>query len=524
MKLTLLLIAMLPSAALAQLSGAQRTQIDQVFANFDKPSSPGCVLGIGQSGKPIYEHAYGMANLEYDAPLAPGSIMEIGSVSKQFTAASILLLAERGVLSLDDDVRRWIPELPDFGRKITLRMMAHHSSGLRDQWGLLALKNSPPGSAVHDLNLIVDLAAHQRDLNFAPNDQYLYSNTGFALLAVVVQRASGKSLAEFSHENIFQPLGMTHTQWRDDYTRVVKGRSTAYSGGPNGTFTQEMPFTNVYGNGGLLTTVGDLIVWWDALLQHRLGSANFTKELTTPNVFNSGKTHSYALGVSNGTFRGLRTYTHSGATAGYRAYLVAYPDQNMVIATLCNTASANPTTLSNRVAEIVLADKLAPAVALETKSSGIPATDLAGLAGLYRDTNTTEAFHLDVNGERLMRGPFTLSNAQVTRNGNRITVSYPDEDVGTVVLEKIDSVTNVKLDDYTGTYRSNELDVSYDFVIDNGKLVVKRRLMGSITIVPTYADAFTGGGTWLFTRDSKGRVNSVLYTQGRVRRVRFDRV
>ncbi|HEY0809068.1 MAG TPA: serine hydrolase domain-containing protein, partial [Longimicrobiales bacterium] len=220
--------------ALASTAHAQQLDvaaIDKIFEQYTRPNTPGCVLGIGQDGKVLYERGYGMANLEYDVPLTANSIEEIGSVSKQFTAASILLLAQRGVLSLDDDMRKWLPEVPDFGDKITLRMMLNHTSGLRDQWGLLGLMNSPPGSAIHTPDLVLDLVTRQRELNFKPNDQYLYSNTNYTLLGIIVKRASGKSLAQFSKENIFEPLGMRHTEWRDDFTRIVKGRATAYSRG-----------------------------------------------------------------------------------------------------------------------------------------------------------------------------------------------------------------------------------------------------------------------------------------------------
>ncbi|HET9440313.1 MAG TPA: serine hydrolase domain-containing protein, partial [Longimicrobiales bacterium] len=350
-----LLLALAPALPAQQLD---TTAINKVFESYSNPNSPGCVLGIGRSGRVLYQRGYGMANLEYDVPLTAQTIVEIGSVSKQFTAAAILLLAQRGTLSLDDDIRKWLPEVPDFGAKITIRMLANHTSGLRDQWGLLGMMNSPPGSAVHTPELVLDLVTRQRDLNFKPNEQYLYSNTGYTLLGIIVKRASGKSLAEYTRDNIFQPLGMSNTQWRDDYTRVVKGRATAYNRSGD-AFRQDMPFTNVYGNGGLLTTVRDLIVWWDALYTDKLGSG-LLAQLTTSGVLNNKHTISYALGVSNGTYRGLKEITHGGATAGYRAHLVSLPQSKTTVAVLCNNASANTAMHAQRVLDVVMAGQLAP--------------------------------------------------------------------------------------------------------------------------------------------------------------------
>ena len=226
-------LALVPAAARAQQAGVTAVpdsvlqRVDQIFAGF-RGESPGCAVGVSQQGKPVLTRAYGMANLEYGVPNTPETVFESGSVAKQFTAAALVLLAQDGKLSLDDDIRKYLPEVPDFGHTITIRHLLTHTSGLRDQWGLLALKGSPPGSQVHTLPLILDLVAHQKQLNFEPGTDYLYSNTGYALAAMLVQRASGKSLAEFGRERLFGPLGMTSTQWRDDYTRVVKGRAIAY--------------------------------------------------------------------------------------------------------------------------------------------------------------------------------------------------------------------------------------------------------------------------------------------------------
>jgi CubicO group peptidase (beta-lactamase class C family) len=215
---------------------AQDPRIDSLFSGWARTEGPGCIAGVKQSGKTVHLKAYGMANLEYGVPLTTESVSESGSLAKQFTSAAITLLAKQGKLSLDDDIRKHLPEVPNFGRTITIRNLLTHTSGLRDQWALLGLAGWPPGTQVHSIPLILDLVSRQRMLNFEPGSLYLYSNTGYVLAATIVQRVSGKSLAEWSQDNLFQPLGMKNTEWRDDYRRVVKGRATAYSPVRNGAW------------------------------------------------------------------------------------------------------------------------------------------------------------------------------------------------------------------------------------------------------------------------------------------------
>src|SRR5690606_25352581 len=227
-----------------------------------------------RDGHDVLSRAYGMADLEHDIRNSPGTIFEAGSVSKQFTAAAILLLVEDGVLSLDDDVRKYVPELPDYGHTITLRHLLTHTSGLRDWGAVAAIAGWGRNVRTHTHDHVVDILSRQRALNFTPGAEYSYSNSGYNLLAVIVDRTSGMSFADFSRTRIFEPLGMTHTQWRDDYTRIVKGRSSAY-GFEGGEWVIDRPIENVHGNGGLLTTVADLLTWNQALTTGAIGGARF---------------------------------------------------------------------------------------------------------------------------------------------------------------------------------------------------------------------------------------------------------
>ena len=261
-------IAWAAIARSGQTASGIESRVDGVFANWTG-ATPGCAVGVASNGKALLAKGYGMADLEHDVRITPDSIFEAGSVSKQFTATSVLLLARDGKLSLDDPVRKYIPELPDYaaaqsgesGRApLTIRHMLNHTSGLRD-WGSVAgIAGWPRTTRVHTHAHVLDIVSRQRALNFTPGTRWSYSNTGFNLAAIIVSRVSGTPFPEFTRTRLFQPLGMTHTSWRDDYTRIVKGRAMAYAPRADGFHTL-MPFETVYGNGGLLTTVGDLLRW-----------------------------------------------------------------------------------------------------------------------------------------------------------------------------------------------------------------------------------------------------------------------
>lgn len=281
-------------AATSQIPAA----IDKIFERWDRPGSPGCAVGVAHRGEVVYKRGYGMANLEYGVRIRPDTIFESGSVAKQFTAAAIVLLTLDGKLSLDDPVRKYVPELPDFGTPILIRHFLNHASGLRSQWPMLTLAGRRPTQAVHTVDEILELVSGYKELNFKPGDEYLYNNTGFTLLGVVVERVSGKKFDEFCQERLFKPLGMTRTEWRDDFTEIVENRATAYRQLPNGQFRTNMPFTNVIGNGGLLSTVGDFLIWNDNLDNPRVGGLAMVDLLETCGKLNDGFVIEYAMGLN----------------------------------------------------------------------------------------------------------------------------------------------------------------------------------------------------------------------------------
>ena len=531
-----------PSALAAQADLPAR--VDRIFARYDR-ATPGCAVGLGKDGRALYVQGYGAANLEYGVPLTDSSVMESGSVAKQFTAAALVLLQQDGRLSLDDDIRKYLPEVPDFGKTITIRHLLTHTSGLRDQWGLLSIEGRGPGSQVHSPLTTLDLVARQKSLNFPPGSQHLYSNTGYALAALIIERVSGSSLQEFSQARLFRPLGMTHTQWRDDFTRVVRNRATAYAPSAGG-YRQDMPFTNMVGNGGLLSTMHDLLLWNENLDRPKVGGPAFTQTMEAGMRLTNGRTIPYALGLVNGTHDGVREVAHGGATAGYRTYLARYPEQHVSVAVWCSNASANPTMLARQVADLVLvkperaASAARPAAAPAAPVARLTRDELARWAGYYREPNTDQSLMLAANDSALIAGTgatflplgpdrfrTTMGEVFFSRAGGRRTLTLVRAGDDTTRFEEAKApVTPLPAADYVGRYASDELEIALTVLAKDGKLWLRRRLGEEIELRPTYADAFqaTGVGSVRFARDAKGAVTGFGIFAGRVLDVRFRRV
>lgn len=389
--------------------------VDEIFAKWSS-ATPGCAVGIGVGRRPVLLKAYGMADLEHDIRNTADTIFEGGSLSKQFTALAIQLLAGEGKLSLDDPVRKYIPELPDYGMPLTIRHMLTHTSGLRD-WGSVAgIAGAPRTTREYTHAHVLDIVSRQKSLNFTPGDKYSYSNTGYNLAAIIVSRVSGIPFAEFSKQRIFGPLGMTHTSWRDDHTRIVRNRAIAYSE-ERGEFHIEMPFENVHGNGGILTTVGDLLIWNDNFVTPKVGNAKLIAEMSTLGRFNDGTMQNYALGLMVGELRGVTNISHSGSTAGYRAHLNRFPEAGLSVAVLCNVSSGDATRSANRVSEVFLADRMKPAT--PPRPAAPPpaplnpppgAAQLGALAGSYwsDEAETMLVAAVEDNGLVLKRRPDTV--------------------------------------------------------------------------------------------------------------------
>jgi CubicO group peptidase (beta-lactamase class C family) len=516
--------------------------IDKIFERWDRPASAGCAVGVSHDGTVVYTHGYGMANLEYGVRIRPDTIFESGSVAKQFTAAAIVLLALDGKLSLDDPVRKYIPELPDFGTPILIRHFLSHTSGLRSQWPMLSLEGRPPGRAVHTIDEILELVSGYKELNFKPGDEYLYNNTGFTLLSVIVQRVSGKSFNDFCQERLFKPLGMTRTHWRADFTEVVEGRATGYQLQPNGQFRTNASFTNVVGNGGLLTTVGDWLIWNENLDNPRVGGRAMVEQLEERARLNDGFVIEYAKGLTVSDYRGVREISHGGSTAGYQTFLARWPDERLSVAVLCNTTGTNPGGYAHQVADLFLADKLKPVP--KVKAADVPPDTFKNLVGVYHEkltdavtrlTYDDKAKALRVGGSMVVPiGTSELSTSDGSRTfaidakgaggGVRITESDGGHSKPTVwEREPPFEPTPLQLAQFAGDYVCEELgDLLYTVYVEGNALKVRARPAQRVTLRPLFPDAFAGESEVIrFTRDAKGSVEGFRVYAGRVRNLRF---
>ena len=546
-----LIVALFSPDAAAQEVGAE--DVDALFAEWDKPGSPGCALAVIRDGEIVYKNGYGMADLEHGVPITPQTVFYSGSVSKQFVAMSIALLAEQGKLSFDDDIRTYLPEIPEYDRTITIRHMVHHTSGLRDylQLGFLAGRNYLDSMAEEQ---VIDLIARQEELNFSPGDQYLYSNSGYFLLAEIVKRASGMTLREYADAHILGPLGMNDSHFHDDNTMIVPRRADGYFNQDDGWGVMTMRFALV-GSGGLYTTVEDLYRWDQNFYHNTLGagSRDLIETTLTRGVLTSGDTLSYAFALDVGTYRGVKTVSHGGALGGYRAHLRRFPDQQFSTALLCNFAEATPGTLAARIADLYLADVLEPSEPeAEVASASDERQEVAVDPALYDDyvgryelvVQPGLVFTITREGDRLM--------GQAT--GQPLVELFPESEIRfflkvvdaqvEFVREASGAVTRMMLyqggqeleanrlsdiapDDlaaYAGTYRSDELQATYTIALDEGRLTLRVQGNPPSELSVTEKDkASAEVGTMAFERDAEGMVTGFVLQSGRVRNLRFEK-
>jgi CubicO group peptidase (beta-lactamase class C family) len=392
-------------------------RVKQIFSRFDTTSTPGCAVGVSLNDAPVLTAAYGMADLEHDVRIAPDTVFEAGSVSKQFTAAAVLLLAQQGKVALDDNVRKYIPELPDYDTPITIRHLLNHTSGLRDWGSLEAIAGWPRTTRAYTHDHVLEILSRQKALNYKPGDAYSYTNSGYNLAAILVTRVSGKPFAQFTKEQIFQPLGMTSTQWRDDFRRIVKNRAIAYEQRSD-SIRQLMPFEDVHGNGGLLTTVGDLLKWNANFQTAKVGSKELVALQQTRSKLNDGRTIDYALGL----FVYPREVSHSGTTAGYNAWLGRYPEQSVSVAVLCNTSAANGTQLGRNVADLYLVPSgvLGGIISAGNIPPPLPPARLAPYAGTYYNDEIETTLTVAVEDGNLVIHRRPADTIKLTRTGTDI--------------------------------------------------------------------------------------------------------
>jgi CubicO group peptidase (beta-lactamase class C family) len=333
-------------------------KVDALFERWDRADSPGAALGIFQDGKIVYARGYGAANLEYNIPITPQTVFRVGSVSKQFTAMCIALLAEKGKLSLDHNIRQLLPEMHDYIPPVTISHLIHHTSGIRDYLVLQALAGRS-GGYFYTSPEVIDLLARQRGLNFKPGDRYSYSNSGYFLLAEIIGRASGMKPREFAKRHIFDPLGMTSTHFHDDINEIVKNRASGYMPIAEGGFKIHMTQLDMIGDGGIYTTVEDFFKWDQNFYNNKLGNGtkNLMDLVLTTAKLNDGKEIDYAFGLVVNTYRGLKSISHGGSFVGYKAHYIQFPEQKFSVVILSNLGSFEPEGIAMKIADLYLADQ-----------------------------------------------------------------------------------------------------------------------------------------------------------------------
>ncbi len=543
----------LPASLHAQGTGGLgpevEARIDAVFEAMDSAHTPGCALGVMEGGSPAYLKGYGMANLEYDIPIGPSSVFHVASVSKQFTTFAVSLLVAEGEVSWEDDIRDYVPEVPDFGETITLRHLANHTSGIRDQWSLLSMAGWRFEADVITQDDVLEITSRQTALNFPVAEQYLYSNTGFTLLAVVVERVSGQTLKEFTQERMFGPLGMTGTHFHDNHNTIVPNRAYAYAPlGRDEGYRISIPDFDVVGATSLHTTVEDMAKWDRNFYTAEVGGTEVMKGMHERGILSSGDTINYALGLSHGRYRGLPTVGHGGADAGYRSDFLRFPEQDITVAVLCNFPSSGPGGLGRQVADIVLEDAFPEPLSDDDEEEGeeeadpvrLSEAELEELAGYYtQEANDRPVVIRNRRGHLFLEGRVRLFHEGdwVFRPDGEEEetvqlVATPDGSISFTTPEGITFLRQpsvdrdeVDLEPYVGTYWSDELGVEYEARLEEGRLFFTNRKTGRNNLGPVYKDGFGSGGNWVrFYRDSSGGIAGFTQSSGRVWKVRFERV
>jgi len=523
-------------------------KVDNVFAPWDTTTTPGCALAVVRDGRIIYKRGYGMAKLEDGIVMTPDKIFDIGSVSKQFTATCIALLARDGKISLDDDIRKYFPALPQYGSPITVRHLIHHTSGLRDYNGLLVLAGFRSESDCPNVDEALELIFRQKRLNYPTGEEYSYTNTGYFLLGQIVERVSGKSLNQFAQERIFQPLRMTHTLYQEDHRQIIKNRATGYEETEKG-YRLNMSNWDETGDGNVYTSVEDLYLWDQAFYNDKLGR-DLMEMLHTVGVLSDGTKLDYAFGLVVTEHKGLKNVGHGGSWAGFRAGISRFPEQKFSVICFANLDSINPTDLCLKVADIYLADLIKEAAKAETekpKPFPLSQKELEEKAGNYRDERFGQWMAVTVDKDKLKAAlggrEFVLTPTAQTvfsalESPFPVTIEFPAQEAGrpaAALLKRrggatkyikaapLKPLTEAQIRAYAGTYGSDELlGAAYRIAVEKGMLVVRFRSIEPTPLKAMAPDQFTGGFFNLdFIRDKGKKIGGYTLSLGRVAGIAF---
>ena len=552
----IILLFLLPTFITAQDNASLR--VDELFSEWSNTHSPGCALAVIKDGQIIHKRGYGMADLEHDVPIRPSSVFYIGSVSKQFVAACMLLLDEQGKIDLDADVRTYIPEFPDYGYKITIRHLIHHTSGVRDNLTLWELVGRSHLEEIPEEE-IFEMICRQKELNFEPGTRYMYSNSCYFLMSIIVERVSGLSLREYADKHIFQPLGMQHSIFGDNNRRIIRNRAFAYGKNPDGSFNSMLMRFDLVGSGGLYSTVEDLFLWDQNLYNNKLGTRGqaFVDDMLTNGKYKDGSTVDYAFALVNGKYRGLRTISHSGALGGYRAYFIQFPEQQFSVIILSNFEDFQPQALAQQVADIYLADQLQIRAKKEMKKQAPPKIielspkHLAAVEGQYWDSDIGYPLKVYVKadtlrlldeawGERTL-APTGMRHFLLSGMNNEVgirffpatkdramqlAVEFDGNEVARADQIKVRAVSAEEMKNLSGSYYSPELDTRYQIKTENKQLWLKLKNQGWKAMKRVKEDLYTQAsvGQFNFSLSKDGQVTGFQLNAGRVKNLKFSKV
>jgi CubicO group peptidase (beta-lactamase class C family) len=549
------------SAAAPNEEPSPEAKVDALFSKWNSLDSPGAAVAVVKDGLVIYRKGFGSAQLEYGIPITPSTIFHVASVSKQFTAMAVTMLEAAGKLSADDDIRKYLPELADFGKTITIRHLLNHTSGLRDQWHLLILSGWRMDDVITQAQ-IMDRLKRQKELNFAPGERYLYCNSGFTLLAEIVNRVGGQPFTDWTRDNIFKPLGMTSTHFHLDHREIVKNRAYSYNGEPGKGFRQAvLNYANV-GATSLFTTVEDMANWLRNFDDKRVGGAAVIDRMLTKGVLNNGQEIPYARGIVVEEYKGLPVICHSGDDAGFQTDVIYFPAEKFGVAVFANLGSFAPGTLTRQIADIYLAPKLKqpeavpagakPSASLPgAKEFTLPAKSLEAFMGTYwfeatrfvrrvvleKDRlfyvrsadNKSELAPVSATEFRMKDVPSEVLVSFSDRTGNRfatvsITVGTEPPAVGKWVEPF--SPSEEALKEYAGRYYSEELDTVYDLALKAGALHVQVGHNEDLTLLPQIKDICSAGdmASIQFLRDAGGAITGFKVSTGRVLNLKFSKL
>ncbi len=530
-------------------------QIDGLFSKWDTTYSPGCALALIQDGEIAYSRGYGMASLEFGVPITPQTIFQIGSISKQFTAMAIAILAVEGRIRLDDDVRIYVPEIPDFGKTITINHLVHHISGMRS----IGEVNTIAGNRGDDVTYMSDylgLLFRQRALNFEPGERYLYCNTGFAVLGAIVQKVTGLTLQQFCDQHIFKPLGMRHTRFQESHRLVLPGFAQSYAPLDDGGFEREILPHGLPGSTSLLTTVEDLLYWDREFYTGKVLGKAVIDQAHETGILNNGQPIDYAFGIHINQYRGLKTVKHTGSDAGFRAVLMRFPDERFTILILSNLSTSNPEKTARKIADLCLADKFTEPLPEEEKLQPIslPVEKLEPYTGLYyhptadagpgaqvilRDQKLT----LDL-GEGYALVPLT-DNLFYTEGLEDLKVRFGKDETGKnsmswlvdgewTLYPQIELPQDSKdFSAFCGRYYCDETETYYTIFERGGGLWVKMGRQGEFLLKPFMADVYALDVATLlkepvafkvaFSRKN-GQVDGLYVSSGRIKNMQYEKL